>query len=752
MDLVRDLRSIYSDKIITLNRLLQTRHPDGVAIEVPVGVAQPSPDRPEEDTTSYVNVRQPAVNVLLTMMRYLLAVGLDVTDVHWDSELVGFAFHDFGVDPALDRKIKGALVVYLFPAATDSPGLRAIDIDAMLANGHVERVVFAGPAFHPFPREPEPGRQNVNLVASPSNVFWDGSRDLGDAVSAAYGLSIADGQQGRLGVAFPYMIRVRYEPPRRRRNRVSFRQLQRIAVQASRDVGPRAGASDVSPEPIRQLYVISVIIHRHSHLPGIRLYDASGRQVTSDPPTTRQSPWSVTDPACKFFLVYTRLDRDVPLVHTVEMDMGAEDGAALVSSGASTRTEFAEFTERGEAHRQEVCRQNSIRAADIRRLEQANQREKERFSESERHLRGEVRRLEEEVKTVQSQRAELESSRRRSDERADAVEKAAVDWLCATTGELPRHRWLDFLSSYTRPVPRLPPFSDDLGERLWTVEPPWLKGAAIEHLDAPETGIHDKVARLYRLASGSNWDAGQVVRAFELLRLITLDVSRCAALRDKCGVAHLLPELESRFQGLLATRKPLAALAAFALGELRKLYPAAAGSAQARDSGDQTRVAGPTPIAEFRAACELVGQEDPRVLRLELERSLGHRLLIMPSGTQGIWKAEAFVSPFEHDGHEGVKGEVGLLTPAPPRGQSCWWVLVQFGSRSLRFVEAGIAEPVGRGTVSSPPLIARSPIPGLWEDIVLYARDMDVEIWWARYIAAYPPSVIARSPHVPLFS
>ncbi|RYP68689.1 hypothetical protein DL770_008413 [Monosporascus sp. CRB-9-2] len=321
VDLVRDLRSIYSDRIITLNRLLQTRQPDGVAIEVPAGAAQRSPDRPEEDMTSYVSVRQPAVNVLLAMMRYLLAVGLDVTDVHWGSELVGFAFHDFGVDPVLDRKVKGALVMHLFPAATDAPRLRAVDIDAMLVNGQVERIVFASPAFHPFPREPEPGRQNVSPVASPSNVFWDGSRDLGDVASAAYGLSVADRQQGRLAVAFPYMIRVRYEPPCRRMDHVSFRQLQRIAVQASREVGPRADASDASSEPIRQLYVISAIIHRHSHLPGIRF------------------PWSVTDPACKFFLVYTRLDRDVPLVNTLETDMDAEDGAALVGSGASTRPE-----------------------------------------------------------------------------------------------------------------------------------------------------------------------------------------------------------------------------------------------------------------------------------------------------------------------------------------------------------------------------------------------------------------------------
>ncbi|RYP63136.1 hypothetical protein DL771_009430 [Monosporascus sp. 5C6A] len=509
-----------------------------------------------------------AVNVLLTMMRYLLAVGLDVTDAHWDGEPVAFGFHDFGVDPTLDRKVKGALLAHLFPAATDAPRLKRDRHRRDAREQHVERVVFAAPAFQPSrgSRNREDGMRDRLLVRSTCI-------GMGPAIWA----TLRPGRSGRAPT----------RPPR-------------------------------PPKPIRQLYVLGVAIHQHPLLPGVRLYDAGGQQVTPDPPpTARQSPWSVTDPACKFFLVYSRLDRDVPL---------------------------------------------------------ADKREKERFSESERHLRGEVSRLEEEVKTVQSQRAQLESLRRRSDERADAVEKKAADWLCATTGELPRHRWLDFLKS------------------LWTVKPPWLKSTAVEHLDAPETGTHEKVARLYRLASLSDWDDGQVTRAVWV---------------------HLLPELGSRFQELLATREPLAALAAFALGGHRKLYPAAAGSAEARDAGGQTWVTGPTPITEFRAACELAGQEDPRVLRLELEMSLGDRLVITPSGSRGVWRAE---------------------------------------TRTLRFIEAGIAEPVGSGAFSNPPLVARSPIPGMWKDIVLYARSMDVEIWWARYIAAYPPPVLTRRPHVSLFS
>ena len=329
-------------------------------------------------------------------------------------------------------------------------------------------------------------------------------------------------------------------------------------------------------------------------------------------------------------------------------------------------------------------------------------------------LANEVTDLKKRLEEAESTGREREKSRGRLEERLTSINRAVEGWFASVAGELPTGLWPQFLQSYTHPspAPQLSTGVDGFGAGLWKVEAPWLRVAHPRQLDESSSSIHEKVACLHWLLGQTSWDSWQVMRAFELLRMIFLDTSQSVGTQRARGVANLLVEFGKRFQELLASREPLAALAMFALRELAELYP-------------DSEIEGPAPpdaqnpaglpglgCLEIIARLEETARKscyrrDHEGLVQELAAAFGGHFLLL--------RDEPELS--------------GLLSPEGTAVcKESWWLLIRFRSRTLRFIDRGLAEAAGCDFPRDPPLVVRSPAPTRWDDIVLRAHDFAAEL------------------------
>lgn len=280
------------------------------------------------------------MDVLIVTVRMLISIGFVPEDGYLNSPLIHCAYHNFGFKKLTHYAAKGMLVSKLFPDEKDPSKLgEKLGIEQLFDHPEVKATLFGTPIFalkdtieFVIPKEGAAKAEEINMIdfdPDSNHVHWDGSCDIGEAVSKkSWSISPDVGNGDRVRARYcgrPRYIRVTYDPTSS--ESPAFKDIRRFKLKApcvefvdknkvvkthetndsySLHVVVRVGCSDHEADPVDS---------------DIRLYYTDGHPIIPfagcDPTFLSEvkeklepdNDWRVGDQRYRFVLFYSRMGR-----------------------------------------------------------------------------------------------------------------------------------------------------------------------------------------------------------------------------------------------------------------------------------------------------------------------------------------------------------------------------------------------------------------------------------------------------------
>ncbi|KAK7957188.1 uncharacterized protein PG986_006410 [Apiospora aurea] len=291
------------------------------------------------------------------------------------------------------------------------------------------------------------------------------------------------------------------------------------------------------------------------------------------------------------------------------------------------------------------------------------------------------------------------------------TQQAAIAWMNQSVELLPEQDWIRFLRTFCGAHMAQAPDRYLFPRRAWIVEAPWIKAttAATVNHDISLTRI---VARLYAHTKRANFDDGEAVLAFDLVRGITECImTKPLSEAQHRGLVAILSEIHSTGCEALASASPYLVVSwTFALRELSVALGVVAPS-----SGTNI-IHLPPNLESVYPILHTIHQSVQRVGRAELAEQLVPRMVALCE------RARYFC--FVENRKLGLYMAVG----------ACYYTVVDFTRRSVRLVEKETSLKTDGNFTRVPMYIHTqpAPVPGHWEDLRLGDDDWDLCWWWQR--------------------